>query len=65
MVNVSTDGPIFVHDAGSALFKAPSEDGIQYDVTENGERFAFNGIVEDKWTSISLVMNWRNFLRKD
>jgi serine/threonine protein kinase len=64
-VNVGSEGPVFNHDAGTALFKAPSEDGVQYDVSADGERFAFNGMVEDRYTTISLITNWQELLRKN
>lgn len=63
-VNYESDGPIFNHDAGTALFKARNEDGVQYDVSADGGRFAFNGMIEDRWTTISLLTNWQQLLAK-
>jgi Tol biopolymer transport system component len=64
MVNVDSDGPIFNHDAGTALFKAPSEEGVQYDVSADGERFTFNAMIDDRWTTICLITNWQELLHK-
>ena len=61
-VDVSIDGPAFTHAVGMPLFDARAEAGTSLAVAEAGGHFLINSSVEERQTTITLLMHWQSLL---